>query len=66
MDDFVKTRVCKQCGKTFYIGVLQRWTYMRISNKGRKEYFCCYSCKRKFELHLDLIKKAKKKDERSC
>lgn len=66
MDDFTKTRVCEQCGKTFYIGVHQRWAYVRVLNSGYKKWFCCYSCMRQYDLEMDLIKKAKKKAKRSC
>ncbi len=49
MDDFGKTHTCKQCGKSFYIGMQQQWAYKRFNYLNKTTYFCSYSCMRKWD-----------------
>ena len=51
MDDFGKMHTCPQCMKEFYIGMMQDWAYKRsrYPSGGGFNYFCSYSCARKWD-----------------
>ena len=41
--------ICPVCKKEFYVQDANSWVYKKNTKDGKRRYFCCYTCKRKYE-----------------
>lgn len=41
--------ICPVCKKEFYVQDANSWVYKKHTKDGKRRYFCCYTCKRKYE-----------------
>ena len=50
-EDRSKFKICRECGKRFYLSCGGPWAW-QIYYKGHRYTFCSYNCKRKFEKRI--------------